>query len=339
MEKTKPINAFAAQERKQSLVPFQYEPSPLAAFDVEVKITHCGVCHSDLHLIDDDWKFSKYPMVPGHEIVGTVSELGREVKHLHIGQRVGIGWQRSACMTCEFCMSGQHNLCLKQAATCLGNYGGFADRIRVDSRFAIPVPDALSSETAAPLLCGGITVFSPLIHFGVQPIHRVGIIGVGGLGHLAIQFARAFGCEVTAFSHSPDKAPEARNFGVHRFVYSEDAASMKALSGHFDFIMNTANVEMDWQQYLSLLRPNGKLCFVGVPSAPMEIPAFALVSSRKSVVGSPIGSPEEIRMMFDFAVRHRIGAMTEMRPMQEVNSALTRVRQGLVRYRMVLTHL
>jgi uncharacterized zinc-type alcohol dehydrogenase-like protein len=330
--------AFAATVKKQGLTPFQYEPKPLGPFDVEIKISHCGICHSDIHLIDNDWGISSYPLVPGHEIVGTVEQLGTLATHLTQGQRVGVGWQRSSCMTCEFCMSGQHNLCQKQQATCVGNYGGFADRIRVDSRFAFPIPERLSSETAAPLLCGGITVFSPFLRFGISPLHRVGIIGIGGLGHLALQFARAFGCEVTAFSHSPDKAPEARDFGAHRFVNSKDAAAMKTVAGSLDFIINTANVDLDWGAFVQALRPNGKLCFVGVPPSPLSIPVTHLLNGRKSIVASPIGSPEEIRQMLDFAARHGIGAMTEMKPMSDVNFALAKVRDNTVRFRMVLAN-
>jgi uncharacterized zinc-type alcohol dehydrogenase-like protein len=332
------IKAFAAHATKADLKPFQYEPKPLGPFDVELKISHCGICHSDIHLIDNDWRISSYPLVPGHEIVGTVTSAGTMVEHLKVGQRVGVGWQRSACMICDMCMSGQHNLCPKQQATCAGNYGGFADRIRVDSRFAIPIPAALSSETAAPLLCGGITVFSPFMNFGVSPLHRVGVIGIGGLGHLALQFARAFGCEVTAFSHTREKASEARDFGAHHFVWTKDAEKLKAVAGTLDFIINTANADMDWAPFIQALRSNGKLCFVGVPPSPVSVPVNYLLGGRKSIAASPIGSPEEIRKMLDFAARHHIGAKTEMRPMEEVNEALKKVRDNTVRYRMVLAN-
>jgi uncharacterized zinc-type alcohol dehydrogenase-like protein len=334
----KQFKAYAAVAKQQSLTPFQYEPKPLGQFDVEIKISHCGICHSDVHLVDNDWGISRYPLVPGHEIIGTVTSLGTLATQLSIGQRVGVGWQRGACMHCDMCMSGQHNLCAKQEATCVGNYGGFADRIRVDSRFAFSIPDSISSETAAPLLCGGITVFSPMLRFGVSPIHRVGVIGIGGLGHLALQFAKAFGCEVTAFSHSANKAAEARNFGAHKFVSSKDPDAMRKIAGSLDFIINTANVDLDWPTFMNCLRPNGKLCFVGVPPAPVQVPVTHLLGGRKSVCASPIGSPIEIREMLDFAARHSIGAMTEMRPMNEVNEALKKVRDNSARYRMVLSN-
>jgi alcohol/geraniol dehydrogenase (NADP+) len=330
------IQALAALGKGQELGPFQYEPEKLGPFDVDIRISHCGICHSDVHLIDNDWGISRYPLVPGHEIIGTVSETGSLVTHLNQGDRVGVGWQRSSCMICEFCMSGQHNLCERQEATCAGHFGGFADRIRVDSRFAIRIPEGLASENAAPLLCGGITVFSPLLRFGVSPVHRVGVIGIGGLGHLALQFARAFGCEVTAFSHSPDKEAEAKKFGAHRFVSTKDKKAMAALDGTLDFILNTANADLAWNDFLDCLRPNGKLCFVGVPPSPAEVSVGRLLGGRKSVAASPIGSPDEIRIMLEFAVRHGIEAKTEVCAMSEANAALAKVRDNSARYRMVL---
>ena len=221
------IHAHAAMAPRQTLNPFQYEPAGLGPWDVEVAITHCGICHSDIHLIDNDWGISSYPLVPGHEIIGTVEDAGAEVKHLKKGQRVGVGWQRGSCLVCEQCLKGNENLCPENRATCVGNHGGFAERIRVDSRFAFPIPDALASENAAPLLCGGATVYSPLKNYGVVPSMRIGVIGIGGLGHLALQFANAFGCEVTAFSSTPDKEKEAGLFGAHRFIASANLAAPK----------------------------------------------------------------------------------------------------------------
>ena len=250
-----PIDCWAAMAAKESLRPFQYEPKELAACEVEMNITHCGICHSDVHLIDNDWGISPYPLVPGHEIIGSVSALGTNVTTLKIGQRVGVGWQRGACLECDYCGRGEENLCLRAVPTCVGGYGGFATRIRVDRHFVFPIPDALDSATAAPLLCGGVTVFTPLRVFGVTPVMRVGVIGIGGLGHLALQFARAFGCEVTAFSSTPTKEPEARQFGAQHFVASSDAQAMAKAANSLDFLFATTSVGMDWNALLNVIRP------------------------------------------------------------------------------------
>ena len=330
------IHAHAAMAPRQTLYPFQYESAGLGPWDVEVAITHCGICHSDIHLIDNDWGISSYPLVPGHEIIGTVEDAGAEVKHLKKGQRVGVGWQRGSCLLCEQCLKGDENLCPENRATCVGNHGGFAERIRVDSRFAFPIPDALASENAAPLLCGGATVYSPLKNYGIVPSMRVGVIGIGGLGHLALQFANAFGCEVTAFSSTPDKEKEASSFGAHRFIASANLAAPKKAAGSLDFILSTVFANLDWNIYLQLLRPNGKLCFVGVPAAPIQIHIGALLGGQKSVCASVIGSRNTIREMLDFAARHDIQAKTEVLPLAEVNKAIEKVRVNKARYRMVL---
>lgn len=330
------IHAQAAMASKLSLEPFQYEPAALGPHDIEIAITHCGICHSDIHLIDNDWGISSYPLVPGHEIIGTIVDAGGEVKHVKQGQRVGVGWQRSSCLVCEQCLRGDENLCAENRATCVGHHGGFAERIRVDSRFAFSIPDTLASENAAPLLCGGATVYSPMKHYGVVPSMRVGIIGIGGLGHLALQFANAFGCEVTAFSSTPEKEKEARDFGAHRFVASTNPAALKKAVCSLDFILSTVFANLDWNQYLSLLRPNGKLCFVGVPAGPIQIHIDALLGGQKSVCASVIGSRSTIREMLDFAARHDIEAMTEVMPLADVNKAIEKVRANRARYRMVL---
>ncbi len=330
------IDCYAAQEAKAPLEKFSYSSPTPGPWDVEVKISHCGICHSDTHLVDNDWGISQYPMVPGHEIVGTVSAMGASVKHLKAGQRVGIGWQCSSCMTCEWCISGKENLCPQIVGTCLGRHGGFAKAIVVDSRFAFVLPDGLEPENAAPLLCGGITVFAPLIHFGIRPAMKVGVIGVGGLGHLALQFYRAWGCEVTAFSATPDKEKEARDFGAHRILNSKDAEVLKANAATLDFIISTVPVDLDWGAYLEVLRPEGKLCIVGVPQSPIAIPAFPLIMGRKTVCGSPIGSRGDIETMLAFAARHGIKAQTESYAMNEVNRAMDRVRNNQGRYRVVL---
>jgi uncharacterized zinc-type alcohol dehydrogenase-like protein len=330
------IDCYAAQEAKAPLEAFSYVSPDLGPWDVEVKVTHCGICHSDVHLVDNDWGISQYPQVPGHEIVGTVSTMGASVKHLKAEQRVGIGWQSSSCMTCEWCISGKEKLCSQMMGTCLGRHGGFAKAVVVDSRFAFVLPDGLESENVAPLLCGGITVFAPLIHFGIRPTMKVGVIGIGGLGHLALQFYKAWGCEVTAFTATSGKEKEAKEFGAHQVLNSKDPEILKANAATLDFIISTAPGDLDWGAYLDVLRPEGKLCVVGVPKNPMAIPAFPLIAGQKTVCGSPIGGRSDIDTMLTFAARHGIKAQTESYAMSEVNPAMDRVRNNQARYRIVL---
>ncbi|PTL84742.1 NAD(P)-dependent alcohol dehydrogenase [Vitiosangium sp. GDMCC 1.1324] len=330
------FHGYAAPAAGKPLEPFSFQPRPLGSGDVEIAISHCGVCHSDLHLVNDDWKMSRYPLVPGHEIIGTVAEAGSAVRGLVPGQRVGVGWQSGSCGTCEWCEGGEENLCAQLQATCAPGPGGFADRIRVSARFAIPVPEALPSRDAAPLLCGGITVYTPLREAGVGAHSRVGIIGVGGLGHLALQFARAMGAEVTAFSTSPDKEAEARAMGAHRFIATRESSALKAVRNSFDFILSTVAADLPWKDYVSALRPRGTLCLVGVPPSALSLPGFALVGGNKKVTGSTIGSPGQLREMLEVAARNGVRARTEAFPLKDVNAALGRVARNEVRYRAVL---
>lgn len=330
------IHAHAAQQAKQLLAPFEYQAPTLGYNDVRLNVSHCGICHSDIHLIDNDWAISQYPLIPGHEIVGTVVALGAGVNHLKKGERVGVGWQCGSCLQCEYCLRGDENLCDHSQATCVGHFGGFADGVVVDSRFAFPIPVDLPSETTAPLLCGGITVYSPLVHYGVRPAMKVGVMGIGGLGHMALQFASAMGCEVTAFTSSPDKEVEAVKLGAHRVVVTKDATAVARAAQSQDFIVTTVSGTMDWMQAMSFLRPDGKLCVVGASPTPIQVPAFALISGRRSVVGSPIGSRHCIIEMLEFASRHEIGAIVEVVPLKQVNDAIAKVRANQARYRMVL---
>lgn len=328
------INAQAALAKGASLTPFRYTSADPAPHEVEIEITHCGICRSDLHLIDNDWGVSKYPLVPGHEIIGHITKAGTDVS-LKPGTRVGVGWQRSSCLECEECVSGRENLCIKHEATCNKHFGGFAERIVVDSRFAFPVPAALSSENAAPLLCAGVTVYTPMRHFAVKPGQRVGVIGIGGLGHLALQFARAMGCEVTAFSSSPDKEAEAKSFGAHHFVQMTKQ-NLRSLRRSQDFILNTAMVEMDWHAVIQTLRSDGRLCFVGVPDKPLSLPVHLILDGRRSISGSNIGGRNDMLEMLHFAALNGIKAQTEVMPLASVNEAVQKVRDNRARYRMVL---
>ena len=332
---TKVIEGYAVQQAGGKLEPFQYEAPQVGPWDVEIEISHCGICHSDLHLILNDWGISQYPLVPGHEIIGTVREKGNLVSELNVGDRVGVGWQRSSCNHCEWCHQGEENLCLKQEPTCVGHFGGFAKSIVTDSRLAFPIPEALASENAAPLLCGGATTFSPFLQHNITGLDRVGVIGVGGLGHLAIQFAHARGCEVTAFSSSPSKEAEAKKLGANHFISNAD--DLKQAANSIDFLICTSSSQMDWPAYLALLRPKGKLCLLGVPKdGVITLPIFGLIDGRKTVCGSNIGSAPAIREMLRFAAQHGIVAQTELFPMSEANVALEKLAKGEIHYRAVL---
>ncbi len=332
------IKGLAAHAAGAELLPFHYDPGPLGPQEVEIAITHCGICHSDLHLISNDWGISQYPFIPGHEVIGTVAALGDRVHSLAVGLRVGLGWQSNSCGECEWCMRGMENLCLSAESTCVHRNGGYADSVRANARFVIPIPEALESEHAAPLLCAGITVYNPLRTHGVNPSSRVGVIGIGGLGHIAIQFARVFGAEVTAFSTSAAKEEEARALGAHRFVNSRESKALKEVAGALDFILSTVNADQDWGTYIQALRPTGTLCFVGVPPSPVSVQAFPLISGLRSISGNPTGSPYRLREMLDVAARHGVKAQTESFPMAKANEAIEKVKKNKVRYRAVLAN-
>ncbi|MEY3211143.1 MAG: hypothetical protein RIT28_1624 [Pseudomonadota bacterium] len=329
-----PVHAYAALACGAALQPFEALAPPLGPYDIEIQITHCGVCHSDVHLIDDDWGLSQYPLVPGHEIVGTVQTTS-PLLPFALGERVGVGWQRGACLHCAACIDGRDNDCPEAAPTCVGAQGGFADRVRVDGRFAARIPEAIPSALAAPLLCAGVTVFAPLRRLNVRATTRVGVIGIGGLGHLGLQFARSFGCQVTALSSSPDKEAEARSFGAEQFICTHDPGVMRAAAGSLDLLLNATHVDLDWGAYLELLSPGGTLCFLGTPPSEVIIPPSALFAC-KTVTASLIGSRSTVREMLAHAARHGVRPQVELLPMRAAQEAVERVRANKARYRIVL---
>jgi alcohol/geraniol dehydrogenase (NADP+) len=331
-----PVNAFAALAPRAPLVPYAYHAAPLGDGELELAVTHCGLCHSDVHLIDDAWKRSTYPLVPGHEIIGRVTAAGRGVTGLAVGDRVGVGWQRAACFGCDACLAGHENLCAHQEATCVGHHGGLADRVRVDASFAFAIPDAIDSAEAAPLLCGGVTVFAPLQRYGAGAGRTVGVIGVGGLGHLAVRFAVALGCEVVAFSSSPDKDAAIRAMGAHEIVRSTQPRALRTQQSRIDLLITTAPAQLDWIAYIQALRPGGVLCLVGAAPDLVRVPAAQLLTGQKSICGSDIGDRATMRAMLDFAAAHNVAPTIETRPMYEVNLGLDQVRENRARYRVVL---
>lgn len=330
------IHAYAAETAGAPLQPFAYDPGPLHAEQVEIAVEHCGICHSDLSMLDNEWGRTVYPFVPGHEIVGKVVAIGSHAKGLRVGQRVGVGWFTGSCQHCRQCLGGDQHLCRSTEETIVGRHGGFADRLRAHWSWAFALPEGLDAASAGPLFCGGITVFSPMLLAGVQPTDRVAVVGIGGLGHLALKFLRAWGCEVTAFTSNAAKRAEALAMGAHHAVGSTDAGALKQLRGRFDFVIVTVNVPLDWKAYLAALAPKGRLHFVGAVLEPLAVPAFSLIGGQKSVSGSPTGSPAAIATMLDFCARHRIAPQVETFPMERVNEALAQLRAGKARYRIVL---
>jgi uncharacterized zinc-type alcohol dehydrogenase-like protein len=330
------IKAWAAPAAGKRLEPFEFDPGPLGPDEVEVAVEHCGICHSDLSVIDDEWGGSVYPLVPGHEVVARVAAVGPHSQGLSIGQRVGIGWTAGSCMHCRWCLGGDQHLCAKAQATIVGHHGGFADRVRAHWAWAVPLPDGLDHAAAGPLLCGGITVFNPLPTFGVRPTDRAGVVGIGGLGHLALMFLRAWGCEVTAFTSSPDKGDEARRLGAHHVASSRDPADIKKLAGTLDLLLVTVNVPLDWDALMGTLAPHGRLHVVGAVLEPIPVRAMDLIGGQRQVSGSPTGSPTDIATMLEFAARHKIAPQVEHFPLSRVNDALDHLRAGKARYRIVL---
>jgi uncharacterized zinc-type alcohol dehydrogenase-like protein len=330
------IRAWAARTPGGPLEPYEFDPGPLAVDEVEIAVEHCGICHSDLSLVDNEWGRTRYPFVPGHEATGRVVALGEHARGLELGQRVGLGWNARSCLHCEQCLAGRQHLCPRVQGTLAGRHGAFADRVRAQWLWAVPLPDAMDSAECGPLLCGGITVFSPLREFGIAPTARVGVVGIGGLGHMALKFCRAWGCEVTAFTTSPGKADEARRFGAHHVVSTHDPEALRALAGKLDLVLDTVNVALDWNAYLGTLAPNGRLHVVGAVLEPVTVSAMSMMRQQRSLSASPTGSRSAIDAMLAFAARHAIGPATEHFPMSRVNEALDRLRAGQARYRIVL---
>jgi uncharacterized zinc-type alcohol dehydrogenase-like protein len=329
------VKAMAAMTAKSPLQPHSYELPALGDEEVEVAVHYCGLCHSDMSMIDNDWQQSSYPLVPGHEVVGEIVAKGGRVPELELGDSVGIGWFSRSCLHCDECLAGDHNLCATAEGTIVGRPGGFATHVRAHWLWVTPLPDGLDPAKAGPLFCGGITVFNPIVQQDIRPTDRVGVVGIGGLGHMALQFLTAWGCHVTAFSTTQAKEAEARELGADEFVATSDPAALASLANSFDMILVTVNVPLDWDAYVAALRPRGRLHIVGaVPSVGAAL--FPLLMGHKSISASPLGSPVTVGRMLEFAARHGVTPVTETYPLSHVNEAITRLHQGKVRYRAVL---
>ena len=279
-----------------------------------------------------------YPVVPGHEVVGKIASVGNSVTHLQVGQSVGLGWHAGYCNSCMSCDSGDNNLCGSAQPTIIGHHGGFADKVRADANSVIAIPSTIDLALAGPLFCAGVTVFTPLLEFDIKAGDKVAVIGIGGLGHLALQFLNAWGCEVTAFTSSEAKKQQALELGAHHTLDSRDAAEIGSANTRFDLIISTVNVKLDWGLYLSTLKPRGRLHFVGAVLEPLDINVFSLIPSQLSVSGSAVGSPSTIEKMLAFVEQHNIKPVVESFSFDDVNAAVERVRSGKTHYRVVLSH-
>jgi uncharacterized zinc-type alcohol dehydrogenase-like protein len=330
------VRAMAATSASSGLKPFEYAPGPLGPEQVDIAVDYCGLCHSDLSMLKGHWGMTAYPFIPGHEVVGRVVAVGERVTERRVGQTVGLGWFSRSCMACSQCMRGDHNLCAAGEQTIVGRHGGFATRVRSHWAWATPLPEGLDAAKAGPLFCGGVTVFNPLVQMDVRPTHRVGVIGIGGLGHLALKFLRAWGCEVVAFTSSDSKRDEALRLGAHRAVSSRDTQALAQVRGTLDFILSTVNVSMDWQAYVDALAPRGRLHFVGAVPEPVPAAIFPLLVGQKSLSSSPLGSPATTATMLDFCARHHIEPVTEVFPLSKANEAVEHLESGKARYRVVL---
>ncbi|QDU59273.1 Aldehyde reductase Ahr [Planctomycetes bacterium Pan216] len=330
------VKAYAVHQAKGAFEPFEFELGEIGANEVDISVESCGICHSDLSMVDDEWGMTAFPLVPGHEVIGTVSAIGEHVSHVKVGDRVGLGWHAGYCMVCDQCMGGDHNLCVDAQPTIAGRHGGFAETVRAAAPSVIKIPDGLDAHETGPLLCGGIAVFNPMVQVGLTPTDSVGVIGIGGLGHMGLKFANAWGCHVTAFT-SESKRQEALDMGAHETINSRDPEAIKAAAGRFDLVLSTVNVPLDWNAILATLKPRGRLQMPGAVTDSLGINLLPDMMFKQLSVGAmPVGAPVVIRRMLDFAARHEIAPVNEHFPMSKVNDAFEHLRGGNARYRIVL---
>lgn len=336
---------FAAQSATDKLGPFTFDRRVVGSHDVQFEILYCGVCHSDLHQVRNEWGGSVYPIVPGHEIVGRVTAVGDQVKKFKTGDLAAVGCLVDSCRTCDCCEKGLEQFCRngstgtynsKDKHTGGVTYGGYSNQIVVNEDFVLQVSDKLPLEAVAPLLCAGITTYSPLRHWKVGKGHKVAVVGLGGLGHMGVKFAAAFGAEVTMLSTSPGKEADAKRLGAQHFALTSDPEQLKALANQFDFILDTVSAPHDYNQYLKMLNVNGVMICVGVPPTPAEIAGFNLLKNRRSIAGSSIGGLPETQEMLDYCAEHNISSDVELIAMADINEAYERMLKGDVKYRFVI---
>ena len=337
--------AYAAQSATSPLAPWSLDRREPKPHDVQIDILYCGVCHSDLHTVRNEWGGTVYPAVPGHEIVGRVTKVGDHVKRFKVGDLAAVGCLVDSCRECSNCKQGLEQYCLNEMVgtyngrekdTGANTYGGYSKRIVVTEDFVLTISDKQPLEGIAPLLCAGITTYSPLRYWKVGKGDKVGILGLGGLGHMGVKLAASFGAEVTMLSHSPSKAADAKRLGAHNFVLTKDAEQVSKMNGYFDFILDTVSAEHDYNMYLSMLGTNGNMVCVGAPPTPAQIPAFNLIMGRRSIGGSLIGGLPETQEMLDYCAANNIVSDVEVIDIKDINESYERMLKGDVKYRFVI---
>ncbi|OJH42390.1 NAD(P)-dependent alcohol dehydrogenase [Cystobacter ferrugineus] len=338
------VQAYAAPSAKAPLAPFSFERREPGPHDVLIDILFCGVCHSDIHTVRDEWGKAMYPLVPGHEIVGKVAQVGKSVTRYKVGDSVGVGCFVDSCRECTNCQAGEEQYCDRGM---VGTYnakdrqgtvtqGGYSTRITVNEQYVLRIPDNLPLDRAAPLLCAGITTYSPLRHFGVKAGDKVAVVGLGGLGHMGVKLAKEMGAEVTVLSTSEKKREDALALGARHFAATSDKDTFKKLAGSFNFILDTVSAPHDYNAYLNLLKVDGTMVLVGLPEAPVPLAAGPLVFRRRRLAGSLIGGIRETQEMLDFCGKHNVAADIEVIPVQKINEAYERMIKSDVRYRFVI---
>ena len=340
-----PTKGYAAQSATSPITPFSFERRTPGAHDIHLEISHCGVCHTDIHMSRNEWGGSLYPMVPGHEIIGTVKGVGSAVIKFLPGERVGVGCFIDSCRTCPSCNEGLENYCENHFTGTYNslardgvtpNYGGYSNQIVVDERFVLKVSNKLDPAAAAPLLCAGITTYSPLRHWNVGPGQKVGVVGLGGLGHMALKFAHSFGAHVTCFTTSAGKIADAKRLGADEVILSSSPEEMEKAAGTFNFILDTVSAPHDLGAYINLLQRDGVMCLVGVPPETAAVHAHSLVMGRKKLAGSLVGGLPETQEMLDYCAEHGITSDVEVIPMAKINEAYDRMLKSDVKYRFVI---
>jgi uncharacterized zinc-type alcohol dehydrogenase-like protein len=340
-----PVNSYAAMSSNTPLEAYNFERRAVGPDDVQIDILFCGVCHSDLHQVKNEWGGSQYPMVPGHEIVGTVLSVGTNVTKFKVGDLAGVGVMVDSCKTCKTCAQDLEQYCEEGFVGTYNNkernsdnitMGGYSTKIVVDEYYTFKISPTLPLAAVAPLLCAGITTYSPLVYAGVKKGMKVAVVGLGGLGHMGVKFAVSFGAEVTVISTSPSKEADAKKLGATHFLVSTDKEAMSKYSSYFDVILDAISANHDYTNYLNLLGIDGKLMVVGLPIESPKVQPFSLVTNRRSVIGSSIGGMKETQEMLDYCAEHNIVSEIEVIPMQKINEAYDRMLKGDVKYRFVI---
>ncbi|WP_253900194.1 NAD(P)-dependent alcohol dehydrogenase, partial [Corallococcus carmarthensis] len=336
--------AYAAPSAKAALGPFTLERREPRPQDVLIDIQYCGVCHSDIHQARDEWGGAVFPMVPGHEIVGKVSKVGSAVTTFKVGDAVGVGCFVDSCRECPQCLKGEEQYCERGSVNTYNGsdydgqptYGGYSTQVTVDAKYVVRIPEGIPLDRAAPLLCAGITTYSPLRYYGVKAGSKLAVVGLGGLGHMAVKLAKAMGAEVTVLSTSPSKRDDALALGAAHFAATSDKQTFKTLRRSFDFVLDTVSAQHDYNAYLNLLKTDGTMIIVGAPEAPAPLAAFSLIPRRLKLGGSMIGGIRETQEMLDFCAKHQVASDVEVIPIQKINEAYERMLKNDVRYRFVI---